>query len=117
MRRWGPYVVVLVAAVLLAVFEADLLYTAQEQNLFLHTPLFFEQQMAPVQISTIPLLDEPEVITQEEDEEEAAPATDDDNEQPQQPANTNNDLPDDLFFDGPAPQQNVNQDFDDDFFH
>jgi hypothetical protein len=34
-----------VAAVLLAVFEADLLYTAQEQNLFLHTPLFFEQQM------------------------------------------------------------------------
>ena len=45
MRRWWPYVVVAVAAVLLAVFEADLLYTAQEQNLFLHTPLFFEQQM------------------------------------------------------------------------
>ena len=45
MRRWWPYVVVLVAAVLLAVFEADVLYTAQQQNLFLHTPLFFEQQM------------------------------------------------------------------------
>ena len=45
MRRWWSYVVVLIAAVLLAVFEADLLYTAQEQSLFLHTPLFFEQQM------------------------------------------------------------------------
>ena len=27
------------------VFEGDVLYTIQEQNLFLHTPLFFEQQM------------------------------------------------------------------------
>ena len=45
MKKWWPYVAVAVAAVLLAVFEADLLYTAQEQNLFLHTPLFFEQQM------------------------------------------------------------------------
>ena len=27
------------------VFESDYLYTAQEQNLFLHTPLFFKQQM------------------------------------------------------------------------
>ena len=45
MKRWWPYVAVAVAAVLLVVFEADLLYTAQEQNLFLHTPLFFEQQM------------------------------------------------------------------------
>jgi len=34
-----------VAAVLLVVFESDFLYTAQEQNLFLHTPLFFTQQM------------------------------------------------------------------------
>ena len=33
------------AAVLLVVFESDFLYTAQEQNLFLHTPLFFTQQM------------------------------------------------------------------------
>ena len=30
---------------LLVVFESDFLYTAQEQNLFLHTPLFFKQQM------------------------------------------------------------------------
>lgn len=45
MKKWWPYVAVAVAAVLLAVFEADLLNTAQEQNLFLHTPLFFEQQM------------------------------------------------------------------------
>ena len=30
---------------MLAVFESDLLYTAQEHNLFLNTPLFFEQQM------------------------------------------------------------------------
>jgi hypothetical protein len=36
---------VLLAAVLLALFEADMLWMAQEQNLFLHTPLFFEQQM------------------------------------------------------------------------
>ena len=33
------------AAVLLVVFESDFLYTAQEQNLFLHTRLFFTQQM------------------------------------------------------------------------
>ena len=45
MKRLWPYVSVLIAAVLLAVFEADLLYTAQEQNLFLHTSLFFEQLM------------------------------------------------------------------------
>lgn len=35
----------MVAAVLLTVFESDLLYTLQEQNLFLRTPLFFQQQM------------------------------------------------------------------------
>ena len=45
MRRFLPYIGVLAAAVLLVVFESDFLYTAQEQNLFLHTPLFFEQQM------------------------------------------------------------------------
>ena len=44
-RRFLPYVGVIVAAVLLAVFEQDLLYRLQEQNLFLHTPLFFEQRM------------------------------------------------------------------------
>ena len=45
MKRWWPYVGVLLAAVLLALFEADMLWMAQEQNLLLHTPLFFEQQM------------------------------------------------------------------------
>ena len=33
---------------MLVVFESDFLYTAQEQNLFLHTPLFFRQQMVRV---------------------------------------------------------------------
>lgn len=45
MKKLLPYVVVLMVALLLAVFESDLLYTAQEHNLFLNTPLFFEQQM------------------------------------------------------------------------
>ena len=35
----------LLAAVALAVFEGDLLYKLQEQNLFMHTPLFFQQRM------------------------------------------------------------------------
>ena len=45
MRRVYPYLVPLLLAVILAVFESDVLWTAQEQNLFLRTPLFFEQQM------------------------------------------------------------------------
>ena len=36
---------VLLAAVVLGSAESDFLFTAQEQNLFLHTPLFFTQQM------------------------------------------------------------------------
>lgn len=40
-----PYLFPLLAAVLLAVFESDFLYQLQEQNLFLHTPLFLGQQM------------------------------------------------------------------------
>lgn len=40
-----PYVGVLVAAVLLTVFESDYLYQVQEQSLFLHTSLFFRQCM------------------------------------------------------------------------
>ena len=36
---------VVLMAVLLGVVEGDFLYTAQEQSLFLHTPLFFRQQM------------------------------------------------------------------------
>ena len=45
MRRFAPYLCLLPVFALLAVFERDLLYQVQEQNLFLHTPLFFEQQM------------------------------------------------------------------------
>ena len=45
MKRLWPYIGALLAAILLVVFESDYLWTAQEQNLFLHTPLFFEQQM------------------------------------------------------------------------
>ncbi len=45
MKRLWPYIGALLAAILLAIFEGDLLYTAQEQDLFLHTPLFFEQRM------------------------------------------------------------------------
>ena len=41
MKRLWPYIGALLAAILLAIFEGDLLYTAQEQDLFLHTPLFF----------------------------------------------------------------------------
>lgn len=40
----GAYLFPLIAAILLAVLESDLLYRLQEQNLFLHSPLFFEQQ-------------------------------------------------------------------------
>ena len=36
---------VLLLGLLLISLEADVLYEAQNQNLFLHTPLFFEQQM------------------------------------------------------------------------
>lgn len=39
------YLCVLLMAVALAVFEADLLYKLQEQNLFMRTPLFFQQRM------------------------------------------------------------------------
>lgn len=46
-KVWGllPYAAVVVAALLMALAESNLLYTAQEQSLFLHTPLFFRQQM------------------------------------------------------------------------
>ena len=72
--------------------------------------IFFEQQIAPVEVSPIPLLDEPENIIQEEEEEETGA------EEDGQPANNGNDLPDDLFMDGPVQQQNTNMDFDDDFW-
>ena len=41
----GVVLLLLLAFAVLAVFEADYLWTAQEQNLFLSTPLFFEQCM------------------------------------------------------------------------
>ena len=72
--------------------------------------LFFEKQIEPVEISTRPLLEEPEVIIQDADEEEEKPATGDN---PQ----TGNDMPDDpLFNNGPVQQQNDFPDFDDDFW-
>jgi hypothetical protein len=72
--------------------------------------LFFEKQIEPVEISTRPLLEEPEVIIQDADEEEEKPTTGDN---PQ----TGNDMPDDpLFNNGPVQQQNDFPDFDDDFW-
>ena len=44
-KRFLPYLFPLMAAILLATLESDVLYALQDQNLFLHTPLFFEQQM------------------------------------------------------------------------
>lgn len=40
-----PYIGALVAAMLLAICESDLLFRVQEQNLFMHTELFFKQHM------------------------------------------------------------------------
>ena len=74
--------------------------------------VFYEQQIEPVEISTQPLLDEPESITTEDDEDDdELPAADN-----SQPA-SNNAADDDLFNDGPV-QQNSNVDdiFDDDFW-
>jgi hypothetical protein len=72
--------------------------------------VFFEKELAPIKVTDIPLLEEPEnVILQEEEEEE--PATEE--EKPN--TNTNND--DDLFNDSPAQQNSNYMEFDDDFFH
>ncbi len=65
--------------------------------------LFFEKKLAPIEISKIPLLDEPEVIIQEQEEEEPA------EDREQQPV-------DDLFNDGPQQQNGGGIDFDDDFW-
>ena len=70
--------------------------------------VFFEKEIEPVKISTQPLLDEPESITQEEDPDDVEPEDNGD-----QPAN-NNDF-DDLFNDGPVQQPGVIE-FDDDFW-
>ena len=73
--------------------------------------VFFEQQIEPTEISTQPLLEEPEEIIQQEDPEDYEEPAEDN----QQPAN-NNDVPDDLFNDGPTQQQNGLIEFDDDFW-
>jgi tetratricopeptide (TPR) repeat protein len=74
--------------------------------------VFFEQQIEPMEISTQPLLEEPENIIQQDDPEEFYDEPAEDNKQP---AN-NNDMPDDLFNDGPTQQQNGLIEFDDDFW-
>lgn len=45
LRRFANIFSLLLIAILLIVFESDFLYRLQEQNLFLHTPLFFQQHM------------------------------------------------------------------------
>ena len=74
--------------------------------------VFFEQQIEPMEISTQPLLEEPEDIIQQEDPDDYDEPADDNN---QQPVN-NNDMPDDLFNEGPTQQQNGLIEFDDDFW-
>ena len=75
--------------------------------------VFFEQQIEPTEISTQPLLEEPEeIIQQQEDLEDFYDEPAEDNQQPA----TNNDVPDDLFNDGPTQQQNGLIEFDDDFW-
>lgn len=45
MKRYLTLGCLLLIAVLLIAFESDVLFRLQEQNLFLHTPLFFQQHM------------------------------------------------------------------------
>jgi hypothetical protein len=72
--------------------------------------LFFEQQIAPQEISTDPLLNEPEsIIRGEEPEESAAPAVNSGD----QPATTEED---DLFNDAPTKQNTGNDIFGEDFW-
>ena len=75
--------------------------------------VFFQKKLEPITISKLPLLNEPEsVVKQEEPEEETPPA-----DTPQQPANNGNDpVVDDIFGDGPTPQNVGNIEFDDDFW-
>ena len=44
-KKLIPYLCLVPVLVVLVCFEQDYLWTAQEQDLFLHTPLFFRQQM------------------------------------------------------------------------
>ena len=73
--------------------------------------VFFEQQIAPVQITTQPLLQEPESIIKQVEEEEEP---EEEEEEEPQPANAG-DLPDDFFNNAPQ-QQGGYIEFDDDFW-
>jgi len=68
--------------------------------------LFFEKKLAPIEISKIPLLEEPETIVQEQEEE-----PEEETGQEEQPQPT-----DDLFNDGPQQQNGGYIEFDDDFW-
>ena len=72
---------------------------------------FFEQKIAPVEISTRPLLEEPEVIIQQEELE--MPII---NGQQPQTGQGQEPSDDPLFNDGPVQQQNDFPDFDEDFW-
>ncbi len=72
--------------------------------------IFFEQQIDPVEISTRPLLEEPDVIIQQEEDVEDKPQTE--GQEPQ----TGSDMPADPLFDEPQQQQNDFPDFDEDFW-
>ena len=85
--------------------------------------VFFDKQLAPIEISKQPLLEEQESIIkqQEEPDEVEEPTADEpseeepsEEEEPQQPAT--NDPVDDIFNDAPQQQNNGYIEFDDDFW-
>ena len=75
--------------------------------------IFFEKQIAPVEITTRPLLEEPDVIIKEADEEEEV-----EEDKNVQETKTENQQPadDPIFNDGPVQQSNDFPDFDEDFW-
>ncbi len=75
--------------------------------------IFFEKQIAPVEITTRPLLEEPDVIIKEADEEEEV-----EEDKNAQETKTENQQPadDPIFNDGPVQQSNDFPDFDEDFW-
>jgi len=68
---------------------------------------FYDQEIAPAEVSDEELLNRPEAIVEQEEEDEE--------EESGESATTNDD--DDLFPDGPPQQQNQTIDFDDDFYY
>ena len=71
--------------------------------------LFFEKEIEPVEISTRPLLEEPEVIIQQEEEDNEG-----NGQEPKAKSQEPTDDP--LFNDGPVQKQNDFPDFDEDFW-